>query len=138
MTDEDQLRELQALWAQLNDDKDIAGWTALYAADGKFVNARGTEFVGHDAIRKNLADRVAAYPDDRFTKHICGPSVIRIDGDTAETSTDYVCYARVGDGAWEILTIGRFHNRLVRQDAHWLFAEVNNSAYVRSTLQWRT
>ena len=141
MTDEDQLREMQALWAQLNDDKDIEGWTTLYAADGKFVNARGTEFVGHDAIRKNLADRVAAaYPGrslhqaylrslghshrGRHRRDLDGLRVLRAgrrrpvgDPDDPDGSTTVWCAA-----GWALR----------------LFLEVNNAAYVRSTLQWRT
>jgi uncharacterized protein (TIGR02246 family) len=128
MTDEDQIRELYALWAERDADKDAEGWSQLYTEDGKFISGRRVEYVGRAAIRKNLEDRTAASPPDRHTMHIFGTPFIRVDGDHAESRSAYVAYGRVGNGPWEVMTIGRFHTRLVRANAGWLFTEVDNRA----------
>ncbi len=125
MDDRDEITELQALWAERDADADAVGWSELFASDGRYISARG-EFVGRDAIRRSIEERTARNPPDRRTMHIFGPPVIRIAGDTADSVFAYVAYGRVGDGPWEIMTVGRFHNQLVRQDGRWLFVTMQN------------
>src|SRR2546430_1347527 len=58
----------------------------------------------------------AAQPADRHTKHLCAIPLIDAQAETAETITDFVAYERIGDGPWEIHTIGRYLDRLVLED----------------------
>jgi hypothetical protein len=58
--------------------------------------------------------------------HLFGLGVIDVDGDSATAVAPYVGYGRIGDGPWEIMSIGRFHTKLVRNGSGWLFAEVEN------------
>jgi 3-phenylpropionate/cinnamic acid dioxygenase small subunit len=101
VNDEEQIRQLLAVYAQRTDDGDVVGKSALFAEDARYFPTTG-EFVGRGAILDELARRQAIRPPDRHSKHVCGNSVITIDGDTAEASTDYVVYQRSGNGPWAI------------------------------------
>ena len=85
---------------------------------------------GRAAIRQSREKRNAERSGDRHTAHLCGPSVIRVDGDTAESTTDYVAYSGAGaDKPWTIVAIGRLHGQFVRQSGLWYFSELDNRAY---------
>ena len=122
MSDEEKIRQLQAQYVQLTDDGDARAKSALFADDGKYCPSSG-EVIGRDEIYKVIASRAAAQPNDVYSKHMCGNSVITIRGDTAEAATDYVVYRRTADSPWEISQIGRYHDRFVRHGQSWLFSE---------------
>jgi ketosteroid isomerase-like protein len=123
MTDEDKIREMQALWAQRDTNRDADGWSSLYIPDGKYVNPAGLEFVGRAAIRQNLLDRYARRAPNERTTHVFGEMVIRINGDEARSAVDYIVCVRDGDNQTRVGSIGRHYARLVRHGEQWLFAE---------------
>ncbi len=125
MSDEQKIRRLLALWAQAYDDKDAAGWTALFAENGRFaVDAPARNHVGRAAIRDYIDAQIANSPDDRRTKHMCANPVIHFaDDSAADVDVDFVVYSRRGTDAWSITSVGRYVNKLVRQDSEWLFLE---------------
>ena len=125
MTDEQQITEMLALWSERDADKDAEGFAALFTEDGAYISRRGVSR-GREALRKNLADRTAANPPDRHTMHLFALPVIVVTGETATAVAAYVGYGRIGDAPWEIMSIGRFHTWLVRNDGKWLFTEVQN------------
>ncbi len=127
MTDEQAIQELLARWAECDAEQDGEGQSQLYAVDGRHISMRG-EYVGRAAIRRGVEERAARNPPDRRTMHIFGPSRIIVDSDTAEAVCAYVAYGRVGELPWEVMTVGRFHNQLIRTDGGWLFAKVHNRA----------
>jgi hypothetical protein len=123
MTEEDQIREMQALWGQRHADKDALGWSHLWTEDGKYVNPRREEYVGRAAIQKYLEDRYASHPPDRYIRHVFGLPVIKVTGDTAECSADYASCQCDGPKPGFIGAIGRHYSRLVRRGDQWLFTE---------------
>jgi uncharacterized protein (TIGR02246 family) len=127
MTDEDAIRRLRALWAECDADKDAKGWSELFTEDGKYISRRGVAS-GRAEIQRNLEERTASNPPDRHTMHIFGPGNITIDGDSAEAVSAYVAYGRIGDKPWEIMSIGRFYDKLVKRNGEWLFTSVENRA----------
>jgi uncharacterized protein (TIGR02246 family) len=130
MTDEEQVEEVIALWAQYESDKDAVAWSNLFAEDGRYIRPNREVSDGRAAIRKSREDRNARRLDTRHTAHICGPSVVRVRGETAEAATDYVAYAREdAEHPWTIVAIGRLHNQLVRQAGRWYLHEMDNQAY---------
>jgi ketosteroid isomerase-like protein len=130
MTDEDQVEEVVALWAQYESDRDAVAWSDLFAEDGRYIRPNREVAEGRAAIRKSREDRNARRAEHRHTAHICGPSVVRVNGDTAECAADYVAYAREGvEHPWTIVAIGRLHNHLVRQNGKWYLREMDNQAY---------
>jgi uncharacterized protein (TIGR02246 family) len=125
VTDEEQVRQMLALWSEADADKDPQAFAAQFTEDRKYVSRRG-DSAGRAAIYQNLADRIAVNPPDRETMHLFAEAVVQVDGDTAHTRSGYVGYGRIGDGPWEVMSIGRFHTWLVRRDGKWLFTEVQN------------
>src|SRR5947208_8923739 len=115
VTDEEQVRQMLALWSEADADKDPRAFAALFTEDGKYVSRRG-DSVGRAAIYQNLADRIAVNSPDRDTMHLFAEAVVQVDGDTAHTRSGYVGYGRIGDEPWQVMSIGRFHTWLVRQD----------------------
>jgi hypothetical protein len=132
MDDREQISELQAVWAEHDSDADAVGWSEVFTAGGRYISGRG-EFVGREAIRKSIEDRTARNPPNRRTMHIFGPPVITITGDTATSVSAYVAYGRVGDGPWEVMTIGRFHCELARENGKWLYSSMHNRAIGTAT-----
>jgi hypothetical protein len=122
MSDEEEIRHVLAVYVQRTDDGDAAGKSELFAEDAIYLPTTGS-FVGRKAIFDELARRQSARPADRRTKHLCGNSVIAINGDSAEAATDYVVYQRSGDEPWTILVVGRYVDRFVRDGGRWLYAQ---------------
>ena len=122
MTDEEQIREMQALWGQRDSERDFDGWSQLYTEDGKYINPRGQEFVGRAALKQNIADRYASRPEGQRTVHVFGPPIVRVHGDVAESATDYVVLLRENNTTTPGAT-GRHYARLVRRGSGWLFTE---------------
>ena len=125
MTDEDQVRAMIALWSQADADKDVEGFAALFTEDGVYRGRRGVSR-GHEALRKNLADRIAVNPPDRETMHLFYEGRVDVSGDKATAVTPYIGYGRIGSSPWEVMSIGRFHCDLVRQNDRWYFTDVEN------------
>ena len=125
ISDEQKIRRLLAQWAQLYDDNDAAGWTMLFAENGRFaVDAPARNHVGRAAIRDYIDTQIANAPAGRRTKHMCANAAIRFSGESAANAdVDFVVYARRGDEPWSIISVGRYLNKLVRQNGEWLFLE---------------
>jgi ketosteroid isomerase-like protein len=125
LTDREDIREMIARWSQTDADKDIDGFVALFTENGVYRGRRGAS-KGHDAIRKNITDRVTLNPPDRLTLHLFGEGIINVDGDMASAVFPYVGYGRIGGSRWEIMTIGRYHCELARTPDGWRFTDIDN------------
>jgi uncharacterized protein (TIGR02246 family) len=125
MTDEQQIRQLLARWAQAYDDRDAAGWTAPFVENGRFaVDRPERNHVGRAEIRQYIDTAIANSPTDRRTKHKCANPVIRFTGpDAADVNIDFVVYSARGNDPWGATSIGRYLNKLVRQNGEWYFLE---------------
>ena len=123
MTPEDEVRQTLTRYAYCHDDRDAAGYAALFAENGSFVGANGEAIAGRAAVSAFISKLYATQPANRRTKHLCGNSLIAVNGDTAAATTDFVAYESLGDAPWQVHTIGRYHDKLVRQAGSWLFVE---------------
>ena len=76
---------------------------------------------GRDQIKTFMAK---AQPPERRGKHVCSGSVIEIDvsGEQARAFTDYIFVARADEG-FAITSVGRYHDRFVKDHDRWLFTE---------------
>jgi uncharacterized protein (TIGR02246 family) len=122
MSAEDPIRRTLAQYAHRHDSRDAEGYAALFATHGRFVGANA-EHTGRAAIKAFISELYKSQPANRRTKHLCGNSVIDIQGDTADAITDFVAYERLGDEPWQVHTIGQYHDRLVLEEGAWRFAE---------------
>jgi hypothetical protein len=129
-TDQEQVEEVIALWAQHESDKDPVLWSNLFAERGRYIRPNRHVSEGRAAIRKTREERNAVRLATRHTSHICGPSVVRVRGHRAESATEYVAYAREkAETDWYIVAVGRLHGQLERQAGRWYLSELDNQAY---------
>lgn len=107
---------LVALYANLNDAARWAELAALYAPDGRMARPTAPDdwIIGREAI---LAAFTARPP--RTTRHVCSNIVIDVaDADHAVGESAMLLFT--GEGAPKV---GSFHDRFVRIDGVWRFAE---------------
>ncbi|TMM14133.1 MAG: nuclear transport factor 2 family protein [Actinobacteria bacterium] len=97
MSDEEGIRRTLALYCQLCDDGRFDEWAQLYTEDAVF-RVMGQVHVGPAAIKAFIAE---AQPEGRRGKHVAVP----------------------GEGQFPVTSAGRYHDRLVRRNGAWLFAE---------------
>ncbi len=129
MTDKNRIIELQALWAQLDVDKDAEAWSRLFTEDGTYVGATGATFVGRAEIRRCLEERTATRPAGRAVVHLLSTPLVHLSSDRALAVTDYVTFVRNSpSGAW-VSTIGRLESVCVRRDGSWLLFETRNHSW---------
>jgi len=120
---EEEIRRTLAIYPKSVDDRDSAGFAALFAEDGRIYSSAGV-FIGRAAIKKFLEDLYAARPPDRLFKHMWSNSVITVHGDTAESTSDILVFECLAESPWRMSIVARHHDRLVRQaDGRWLFSE---------------
>ncbi len=115
MTDQEAIGRTLAQYCQFCDDGRFDEWEALFTEDSTF-SVQGNEQVGRTAIRQFIE---AGQPPERRGRHLCGNSLIDVDGDRASVATDYIFVSR----ALEVLSAGRYLDVLVRDGDRWLFAE---------------
>jgi len=123
LRDREAIRQVFVDYARTLDSGDYEGYIRLYARDGAFGDA-----VGSEAIRASVeayARRVEeGKREGRFKPalHIMDNHDIRISGDRA-TAVILWSYVAVGpDGLPELLQIGRYDDELVREDGVWKLA----------------
>src|ERR1700730_19180098 len=114
MSAEEAIRRTLALYPHRHDSRDAEGYAALFAEDGRFAGANA-EHTGRGAVLSFITELYRSQPANRRTKHLCGNSVIDVQGDTAHAITDFVACERLGDGPWQVHTIGQYHDHLVLQ-----------------------
>jgi uncharacterized protein (TIGR02246 family) len=131
MTDEEAIRQLLARYCQLADDGRYDDWSRLFTPDGTFKPGSGEPVSGRAALVANLERSLGSRPERR-TKHVCANSIIDVQGDEATAVSDYLVFHRTGDQPWSCSTSGRQHDRLVKVDGRWLFAERRNMSDARS------
>ena len=120
MTDEEAIRQLFARFIHLRDDKRFDEWVELFTGNGRFEYGDNV-MNGRVAIR----DHVSALLHGDRGKHLCVNSIIEVDGDRATASSDFVKMnpsAGPGRAPFEIGTMGRYEDDLVRQNGEWKIA----------------
>jgi uncharacterized protein (TIGR02246 family) len=123
LPDELAIERTMALYAQRLDDRDVEGYIDLFHADARFISAVSGTHAGRTAIRASIESIYAHQPAERRTEHLFGKSVIVVEGDHAQATTDVVVYERIGSGAWQVFTINRHFDRFIRTASGWLFME---------------
>ncbi len=107
---------LIALYANRNDAADWPAVAALYAPDGRMSRPTAPDdwIEGREAILAAFQSR-----PPRITRHICSNVVIEVLGpDRAEGESAMLLFT--GEGPPKV---GSFHDRFVRVDGDWRFAE---------------
>jgi uncharacterized protein (TIGR02246 family) len=120
MSDEDAIRRTLAEYCQFCDDGRFDEFADLFATDAVF-RVMGKSNEGRGQIKAFMEK---AMPPEKRGKHVTTSCVIDVtgDGDEARVFTDYFFVARTDDG-YGITSVGRYHDRLVKQKDRWRFAE---------------
>jgi hypothetical protein len=106
------IRRLLAIYGQLIDSKRMTEWGDLFEEDAVF-RVWGQTYSGRDEIVREIG----AMQPDRPGKHVVLQPVIDLLGsDRARSWTD-LCGLGSGDAGISIVTIGRYHDDLVRSGA---------------------
>lgn len=114
---EEQIRRTIARFCHLTDTGDFDNWVRLFADDGCFV-LMGQEYRGHDVLREFIGQD---QPPELRGMHLTTDSVIRIAGDEARVSSNFIFVAD-GATAGVVVAAGRYHDILVPRGDEWLFA----------------
>lgn len=118
MDDESQINVTLSAYSQLLDDGHFEPWSDLFTEDAR-LSFPGRDAEGRDAIRA-LMEQVQG--DGARGKHMTANTTVQVSGDTATSSTDYLM-VRAGAEGIGIVSAGRYHDTLVRQDGKWRFRE---------------
>jgi hypothetical protein len=141
MTAEEQIRLTIASYVQAYHTYVVDDFVRLFTDDGAFITRTPNDvYRGKAALERfaiNRQDRSVAMPSRRV-KLICGASLIKVHGETAEALTDFIVfylngespwYVKMGDpsallvGQWYINIVGLYADKLVHIGDEWLFAE---------------
>jgi uncharacterized protein (TIGR02246 family) len=122
MSDGDDIRRTLALYAVAHDQLDLEAYVALFAEHARYI-ARGVTHDGRDAIRTFIGGIYGKRPAEHRMKHLYANSVIEVNADRANATSDFIAYECLGDGPWQINMIGQCVDKLVKQDGKWLFEE---------------
>jgi len=120
--DHEAIRRLIALYGQLLDSKRFDDWGRLFTQDAVF-RVWGETHRGRATIQREIGGMQPDAPG----KHVVLEPVIDLDPDQSDRArcwTDLCALASSEDGI-AIATIGRYHDRLVRDpaDGRWRFEE---------------
>ena len=115
MSDEEAIRRTIAQYAHFCDEGRFDEWADLYIEEATF-SVLGETHEGRQTIKAWITK---AQPPELRGKHVCCNSVIDVDGDQARAWTDYIFI----DQTKSVTSAGRYHDRFVRQDDRWRFAE---------------
>lgn len=129
------ISDLLIAFARAIDTKDWNGYANLYTEDGiveipvkrpdgtpvRHVGRKGmAEFIAGDANRPGLGRFVN-------THHISSNHQIRINGETAKTTSYAQCIHRIGANPWEVWELGGWYDCSLRkiETGDWKFAKVH-------------
>lgn len=122
--DEQAIRRLILAYCERLDAGDFDGVAALFAR-GAFRSSAGTHLVGSSAVRR-MYDPVVVYGDGTpRTKHVLGTVIVDLDGDpgTATARSHFTVLQQTDTLALQPVLAGRYHDRFVREDGAWWWAE---------------
>jgi 3-phenylpropionate/cinnamic acid dioxygenase small subunit len=115
MSDEEAIRRTIAQYAHFCDDGRFDEWAELFAVDARFSVLGET----HEGRGQAKAWIMKFQTAELRGKHVCTNTVIDVGGDQARAWTDYIFVDRSG----AIVSVGRYHDRLVRDGERWRFQE---------------
>ncbi len=121
-----ELGNLIARYAELIDAGDFDGVASLLEGAAVGGADDGPLLEGHDAMRRLFESTARRYPDGTpRTKHVTTNLVLEIDEDEdrAAARSYWTVFQAVEGLPLQPILAGRYHDRFVRHDGIWAFAE---------------
>jgi uncharacterized protein (TIGR02246 family) len=119
--DELAIRRVLVDYSATQDARDYAGYAALFARNGEWVNGRNV-YKGREAIQKMLVDLYGNPPPGYVNSesyHISANAQIDLHGDRATARSRHLLVMRGRDGAPVPALAGRYEDEFIREDGKW-------------------
>jgi uncharacterized protein (TIGR02246 family) len=119
--DELAIRRVLVDYASTQDARDYAGYAALFAKNGEWVNGK-TVHKGREAIHKMLVDLYGTAPPgfvNSESYHISSNPQIELNGDRATARSRHLLIMRGPKGEPTPALAGRYEDELIREDGKW-------------------
>ncbi len=119
--DELAIRRVLIEYSATQDARDYAGYAALFAREGEWVNGR-TVHKGREAIHKMLVDLYGAPPSgfvNNESFHISSNPQIEVNGDRAKARSRHLLVMRGPGGVPTPALAGRYEDEFIREDGQW-------------------
>ena len=119
--DELAIRRVLVDYSATQDARDYAGYAALFARDGEWVNGK-TVHKGREAIHKMLVELYGAAPPGYVNGesfHITSNPQINVSGDRATARSRHLLILRGPNGQPTPALAGRYEDEFIREDGQW-------------------
>jgi len=119
--DELAIRRVLVEYSATQDAHDFAGYVALFAKDGEWVNGR-TVHKGHAAIMKMLVDLYGSPPQGYVNSesyHISSNPQVEVHGDRATVRSRHLLVMRGPKGEPVPALAGRYEDEFIREGGQW-------------------
>jgi uncharacterized protein (TIGR02246 family) len=119
LEDIEAIRRLQIYYATRLDNRDLRGYTELFAEDGSWHGSSG-EATGREDMYNMLVGMLDSEVGREF--HVVTNSAVELAGDRATATCTFLVVSRGEDGNPYVRLLGHYDDELVRQDGRWLFS----------------
>ena len=122
LEDREAIRDLLVTYGRLLDDKDLVGYSNLFAEDGVWEGGIGSA-EGPEGIRRMLTTVYGRVAPDQYGNdyHIMSDFLISVDGDTASAWSRWTWIVEGDEGNPVGQRSGHYEDRLVKVDGQWKF-----------------
>ena len=122
LEDREAIRALILEYGTAHDARDYRRFASLFATDGEWVGGLGTAR-GPEAIFELMDSTIGhdPQPEGSGTFHVMSNEQIEITGDLAAATTKWIYLVPGSDGAPEMVFLGHYDDRFVRENGTWKF-----------------
>lgn len=122
LEDREAIRDLLVTYGRLLDDKDLVGYSNLFASDGVWEGGIGSAR-GPEGIQKMLETVYSRVAPDQYGNdyHIMSDFLISVDGDTATAWSRWTWIVEGDEGNPVGRRSGHYEDALVRVNGQWKF-----------------
>ncbi len=125
-------------YAATQDAHDYAGYAALFARDGEWVNGRNV-YKGPEAIKKMLVG-LYGEPEPGYVNsesfHISYNQQIDVDGDRATVRSRHLLIMRGPNGEPTPMLAGRYEDEFIREDGQWKILRRVDTPVMPTAEEW--
>jgi uncharacterized protein (TIGR02246 family) len=137
---EDQLAIQRILvdYSATQDARDYAGYAALFATNGEWVNGRNV-YKGRAAIHKMLVDLYGAPPAgfvNSESYHITSNAQVDVNGDRATARSRHLLVMRGPNGEPTPMLAGHYEDEFIREDGQWKILRRVDTPVMPTAEEW--